>query len=119
MTGGQPGRQPPSAGYQIRLRGHLGATTLRAFPALQAKTRDQDTLLQGITDQAALHGVLAQVEALGLELLEVRRLPKSKRPPKRPGARPNHTRPGARPSAPPKSHQELDTAMNAHVKRGA
>jgi hypothetical protein len=25
-------------------------------------------------DQAALHGVLAQVEALGLELLEVRRL---------------------------------------------
>jgi hypothetical protein len=78
MTGEQPGRQSPSAGYQIRLRGHLGATTLRAFPALQAETRDQDTLLQGVTDQAALHGVLAQVEALGLELLEVRRLPESK-----------------------------------------
>jgi hypothetical protein len=82
MTGEQPGRQPPSAGYQIRLRGHLGATTLRAFPALQAETRHQDTLLQGITDQAALHGVLAQAEALGLELLEVRRLPKSKDRPK-------------------------------------
>jgi hypothetical protein len=88
MTGEQSGRQPPSAGYQIRLRGHLGATTLRAFPALQAKTRDQDTLLQGLTDQAALHGVLAQVEALGLELLEVRRLPKSKRPAQVPGRAP-------------------------------
>jgi len=26
-------------------------------------------------DQAALYGVLAQIEALGLELIEVRRLP--------------------------------------------
>jgi len=88
MTGGQPGRQPPSVGYQIRLRGHLGATTLRAFPALQAKTRDQDTLLQGITDQAALHGVLAQVEALGLELLEVRRLPQEQKTAQAPGRAP-------------------------------
>ena len=45
----------------------------RAFPALHAETRGQDTLLQGIADQAALHGVLARIEALGLELLEVRR----------------------------------------------
>jgi hypothetical protein len=66
--------KPPS--YRILVRGHLGATTLRAFPGLQAQTRDGDTLLQGpIADQAALHGVLAQIEALGLELLELRRLP--------------------------------------------
>jgi hypothetical protein len=32
-------------------------------------------LLQGVADQAALHGVLAWIETLGLELLEVRRLP--------------------------------------------
>jgi len=33
-------------------------------------------VLHGVLpDQAALHGVLAQIEALGLELLEVRRLP--------------------------------------------
>ena len=32
-------------------------------------------MLRGVADQAALHGVLAQIEALGLELLEVRRLP--------------------------------------------
>jgi hypothetical protein len=68
--------QGPPAGYQIRVRGHLGATALRAFPALRAETRGHDTLLGGVADQAALHGVLAQIEALGLELLEVRRLPR-------------------------------------------
>jgi hypothetical protein len=77
MTGRQRDRQPPAA-YEIRVRGHLGATMRRAFPALRAETRDGDTLLRGaVADQAALHGVLAQVEALGLELLEVRRLPAS------------------------------------------
>jgi hypothetical protein len=40
---------------------------LRAFPTLRAETRDRGTLLYGaVADQAALHGVLAQVEALGL-----------------------------------------------------
>jgi hypothetical protein len=49
---------------------------LGAFPALHADTQGEDTLLTGaLADQAALHGVLAQIEALGLELLEVRRLP--------------------------------------------
>jgi hypothetical protein len=50
---------------------------LRAFPALSAETQSEDsTLLRGpLPDQAALHGVLSQIEALGLELLEVRRLP--------------------------------------------
>jgi hypothetical protein len=75
MTGQQRDRRPPSAGYQIRVGGHLGATTLRAFPALHAQTRGHDTVLRGVADQAALHGVMAQIEALGLELLEVRRLP--------------------------------------------
>ena len=83
MTGERRDRQPP-ASYQIRVRGHLGATMRRAFPALHAETRGQDTLLQGVPDQAALHGVLAQVETLGLELLEVRRLPRDIGPPARP-----------------------------------
>jgi hypothetical protein len=75
MTGQPRDRQPP-ASYEIRVRGHLGATMLRAFPALRAETRSQDTLLRGaVADPAALYGVLAQIEALGLELLEVRRLP--------------------------------------------
>jgi hypothetical protein len=32
-------------------------------------------LTGALPDRAALHGVLAEIEALGLELLEVRRLP--------------------------------------------
>jgi hypothetical protein len=49
---------------------------LCAFPALQTWARDRDTVLSGVfADQAALYGVLAQMEALGLELIEVRRLP--------------------------------------------
>ena len=64
-----------SAGYEIRVRGHLGAAMLRAFPALRATTQGRDTLLGGIADQAALHGAFARIEELGLELIEVRRVP--------------------------------------------
>ena len=61
--------------YQISIKGHLGPTMLGAFPALEAETHGEDTVLSGIPDQAALHGALAQIEALGLELLLVRYLP--------------------------------------------
>ena len=67
-------RDQPAMVYRVRLRGHLGAATLRAFPDLRAETRGHDTLLHGVMDQAALYGMLARVEALGLELIEVRRL---------------------------------------------
>jgi len=33
------------------------------------------TVLTGVLDQSALYGVLADIEALGLDLLEVRLLP--------------------------------------------
>jgi len=62
--------------YRIRVRGRLGETIRSAFPALQAKASGGDTVLTGpLADRAALYGVLAQIEELGLELLEVRRLP--------------------------------------------
>ena len=62
--------------YRIRVRGRLGETIRCAFPALQAQASGGDTVLTGpLCDRAALYGVLAQLEALGLELLEVRRLP--------------------------------------------
>jgi hypothetical protein len=61
--------------YEIRVRGRLGRTTRTAFPGLRAQADGEDTLLTGaLADQAALYGVLARVEALGLELLEVRRI---------------------------------------------
>jgi len=66
----------PSYQYSIRVRGRLGETMRSAFPALQAESSGGDTVLTGpLPDRAALYGVLAQLEALGLELLEVRRLP--------------------------------------------
>jgi hypothetical protein len=61
--------------YQIRVGGRLGRTMRAAFPDLRAEAHGEDTLLTGtLPDQAALHGALARIEALGLELLEVRRL---------------------------------------------
>jgi hypothetical protein len=74
VTGPHAG--PPSHQYRIRVRGRLGETICSAFPALQARASGGDTVLTGpLPDRAALYGVLAQIEALGLELLEVRRLP--------------------------------------------
>jgi hypothetical protein len=69
------GRGPEPTDCEFRLRGHLGDTILGAFPSLKAEISGQDTVLRGtLPDQAALHGVLSQIEALGLELLEFRRL---------------------------------------------
>lgn len=60
--------------YVIRVRGVLSDRLLTAFPELRSRTDRGDTLLTGtLSDQAALHGVLAQIEALRLELVEVRR----------------------------------------------
>ena len=58
--------------YEFCVRGHLGEMMLGAFPDFEARTQGADTVLTGILpDQAALHGVLAEIEALGLELLAV------------------------------------------------
>jgi hypothetical protein len=77
--------------YQIRIRSRLGRTIRAAFPALRAEEQGQDTLLAGVlADQAALHGVLTQIEALGLELVEVRRLPDERLPPIAAGTAANH-----------------------------
>jgi len=62
--------------YQIRVRSRLGQTICSAFPALRARAEGGDTVLTGIlADQGALYGVLAGAETLGLERIEVRRLP--------------------------------------------
>ena len=62
--------------YEICVGGRLGEMICTAFPDLRARARDGDTVLSGtFADQAALYGVIAQLEAFGLELMEVRRLP--------------------------------------------
>jgi hypothetical protein len=57
------------------LEGHLGATALSAFPTMAAKEDGSDTVLTGpLEDRSALFAALAQIEALGLELEELRRI---------------------------------------------
>lgn len=65
---------PAPALYIIRINGHLGATVLCAFPALAPRQYGAHTVLTGLLDRSALYGVLAEIEALGLDLLEVRQL---------------------------------------------
>ena len=65
---------PEPALYTIRIKGHLGVTLLSAFPAMAARPDGAHTVLTGSLDQSALYGVLGEIEALGLDLLEVRQL---------------------------------------------
>jgi hypothetical protein len=71
---------PAAALYVIRINGHLGATVLSAFPAMAWHLHGGHTVLTGLLDRSALYGVLAEIEALGLDLLEVRQLPPGKSP---------------------------------------
>ena len=58
--------------YRIRIRGRIGATVLCAFPTMASEMKGDDTVLTGVlADRSALFGVLAQIEALGLDLLEL------------------------------------------------
>ena len=79
---------PAPALYLIRINGHLGATVLSAFPGLAPQWQGQHTVLTGLLDRSALYGVLAEIEALGLDLLEVRQLT---RDPKSPGSGDNRS----------------------------
>ena len=65
---------PACASYVIRIKGHLGPTLLSAFPAMAWRRQGPETVLTGVLDRPGLHGVLAEIEALGLDLLEIRQL---------------------------------------------
>jgi hypothetical protein len=65
---------PPGL-YAIRIKGRLGATVLSAFPTMVSELKGADTVLTGcLEDRSAVFGVVAQIEALGLELLELRQI---------------------------------------------
>jgi hypothetical protein len=71
---------PAPARYVIRINGQLGDTVLSAFPELASfpvpasRWHGAHTVLTGLLDSSGLYGVLAEIEALGLDLLEVRQL---------------------------------------------
>jgi hypothetical protein len=65
---------PPSC-YEIRIVGVLPPEALLDFERLNASVEPVETVLHGpLRDQAALHGLLARLQAFGVEVVEVRRL---------------------------------------------
>jgi hypothetical protein len=61
--------------YRIRIRGQLGATALSAFPSMACELKGSETVLTGrLEDRAAVFGVIAQIEALALELIELQQI---------------------------------------------
>jgi hypothetical protein len=68
--------------YCIRIDGRLGATALSAFPAMVHHVDGRETVLTGLLeDRSAVFGVLEQVEALGLDLIELRLIRPKRRSP--------------------------------------
>jgi hypothetical protein len=66
--------------YEIRVKGHLGDRWSGWFDGLEITNLENgEAVLSGeITDQAALHGVLAKVRDLGLPLVAVNSVGRAK-----------------------------------------
>jgi hypothetical protein len=64
------------ASYEIRIRGRVSPALLNTFDGMESALEPVETVLHGpVQDQAELHGLIDRIQALGLELIEVRRLP--------------------------------------------
>jgi hypothetical protein len=62
--------------YEIRIKGRLSDSLVAAFEGLTATVEPVETVLHGpVQDQSSLHGLLDRIQSLGLELVEIRRLP--------------------------------------------
>ena len=62
--------------YEIRIKGRVGESLRLACEELSVTLNPGETVLRGWgLDQAALYGILDRVQALGFELVAVRRLP--------------------------------------------
>ena len=63
------------AAYEIRIKGRLSDSLSSAFENFNAAVRPAETIMRGeLRDQSELHGVLDQIQLLGLELIEVRQI---------------------------------------------
>jgi hypothetical protein len=83
--------------FAIRVKGRLAGTVLAAFPELRCESHGSDTVLTGeVRDPSELYGVLARLEALSLELIDVQRLPSAavSRPTPVDGSARHHARKG-------------------------
>jgi hypothetical protein len=67
---------PAHLGYEIRIKGRITKSSESAFDGLMVTMNPIETVVRGtMIDQAALYGILERIQALGLELVEVRRIP--------------------------------------------
>lgn len=61
--------------YEIRIVGHLSQSWTARFEALSMRHEPEgETVLSGMLDQAALHGVLMKIRDLGVKLISVTRI---------------------------------------------
>jgi hypothetical protein len=61
--------------YEIRVAGHLSANWAERFEGLSMRHEPEgETVLSGMLDQAAMHGVLVRIRDLGLNLISVNRV---------------------------------------------
>ena len=60
--------------YEVRVIGEVGPAARAAFADVAVEVEPPATVLSGELDQAALHGLIERTEALGLELVDIRRV---------------------------------------------
>ena len=61
--------------YEIRVAGHMSANWESRFEGMSMRHEHEgDTVLSGMLDQAALHGVFMKIRDLGLNLISVNRI---------------------------------------------
>ena len=67
--------------YRIVVESELSDKYAVAFEGMEMETKDGDTVLTGkIIDQPHLHGILARINGLGLQLLSVEAMPEDVAP---------------------------------------
>lgn len=67
--------------YEIRVAGAVPEEDLQDMGAVPVEPAQVNTVLYGVSDQAALYGLLDRLRALGIVVLEVRRVPSVAREP--------------------------------------
>jgi len=61
--------------YEIRVAGHLSENWAARFEGLSMRHAPEgETVLSGMLDQSALHGVLVRIRNLGLNLISINRV---------------------------------------------
>lgn len=60
--------------YEIRVAGAVPEQDLKDMGAVTVGPEQVNTVLYGVSDQSALYGLLERLRALGIEVVEVRRV---------------------------------------------